>query len=67
MEADGAGKLVAVRSKVKRYRPGDAVVINPSLNWGTNARIQGNDYEILGFPTQGTFAEFTTTYGDREL
>lgn len=37
---------------------GDAVIINPSLNWGENPRFQGKDYQILGLPTDGTFAEY---------
>jgi zinc-binding alcohol dehydrogenase/oxidoreductase len=36
---------------------GQEVIINPSLNWGTNERFQGPDYSILGLPVNGTFAE----------
>ncbi len=34
------------------------VIINPSLNWGENPRTQGKDFNILGLPTNGTFAEY---------
>lgn len=34
-----------------------AVIINPSMNWGDNPRVQANDYHILGLPSAGTFAE----------
>lgn len=37
---------------------GQSVIINPSLKWGDNPRFQGKDYQILGLPTDGTFAEY---------
>jgi zinc-binding alcohol dehydrogenase/oxidoreductase len=37
---------------------GQAVIINPSINWGDNQRFQGKDFEILGLPSNGTFAEY---------
>ena len=37
---------------------GTAVIINPSINWGDNPRFQSKKYEILGLPTDGTFAEY---------
>jgi zinc-binding alcohol dehydrogenase/oxidoreductase len=36
---------------------GQEVIINPSLNWGSNERFQGPNYSILGLPVNGTFAE----------
>ena len=45
--SDGAGEY--------KGRP---VVINPSLDWGPDARVQGKSYRILGLPDHGTFAEF---------
>lgn len=35
---------------------GSPVLINPSMRWGRNTRVQGPDYEILGMPRSGTFA-----------
>jgi NADPH:quinone reductase-like Zn-dependent oxidoreductase len=32
-------------------------VINPSLDWGEDARAQGPRYRILGLPENGTYAE----------
>jgi NADPH:quinone reductase-like Zn-dependent oxidoreductase len=32
------------------------VVINPSLYWGANERVQASDYQVLGLPLNGTFA-----------
>ena len=37
---------------------GQSVIINPSIKWGDNPRFQGKDYQILGLPTDGTFAEY---------
>ena len=37
---------------------GQSVIINPSINWGDNPRFQGKDYQILGLPMEGTFAEY---------
>ncbi|MBN2614891.1 MAG: zinc-binding dehydrogenase [Bacteroidales bacterium] len=56
--SDGAGIIEDVGTEVERLKPGDEVVINPSLNWGEKDRIQSRQYEILGFPTRGTFAEY---------
>lgn len=34
-----------------------AVIINPGLNWGEDHRFQGTDFQILGMPSDGTFAQ----------
>ena len=47
MGSDGAGTF-----------EGQEVLINPSINWGDNPHFPDRNYEILGSPTQGTFAEF---------
>ena len=54
--SDGAGIIEGVGSDVMNFKTGDEVIINPSINWGANNRVHGREYEILGFPTQGTFA-----------
>lgn len=36
---------------------GQEVIINPSLDWGTNPAFPGPNYRILGLPDNGTFAE----------
>jgi zinc-binding alcohol dehydrogenase/oxidoreductase len=46
--SDGAGELP----------DGTAVILHPGMKWGDNPRFQGKDYEILGLPTNGTFAEY---------
>jgi NADPH:quinone reductase-like Zn-dependent oxidoreductase len=46
--SDGAGV---------RRDTGEEVVINPGLNWGPSEEANGPDFEILGGPDDGTFAE----------
>jgi len=58
MGSDGAGEITEVGHGVASTWIGKAVMINPSLNWGRNPRVQGPDYQILGFPRNGTFAEY---------
>ena len=56
--SDGAGVVAGAGKSVIGWQTGDKVVINPSLNWGKNDRVQGPAYEILGDSRQGTFAEY---------
>lgn len=58
MGSDGAGIIEEVGASVNHLKKGDKVIINPSINWGENDRVQEQNYEILGFPKQGTFAEY---------
>jgi NADPH:quinone reductase-like Zn-dependent oxidoreductase len=52
--SDGAGEVVSAADK---SLVGQAVVINPSLDWGDDTRVQGPAYRILGLPDYGTYAE----------
>ncbi|WP_062052684.1 zinc-binding dehydrogenase [Aquimarina longa] len=56
--SDGAGIIMEVGVGVNYLKKGDEVIINPSINWGTNRKVHGSNYEILGFPRQGTFSEY---------
>jgi len=56
--SDGAGIIKEVGAGVNHLKKGDEVIINPSIHWGVNNRVHGQNYEILGFPKQGTFAEY---------
>lgn len=56
--SDGAGVVEAVGDDVDDELIGQEVVINPSLDWGTNPFVQGDKYRILGLPDNGTFAEY---------
>ena len=46
--SDGAGV---------RRDTGDEVVIFPTLGWGEREEVQGHDFQILGGPRNGTYAE----------
>jgi zinc-binding alcohol dehydrogenase/oxidoreductase len=56
--SDGSGIVSAVGKGVDSSLIGKEVIINPSLYWGTNEKIFGEQYQILGNPTNGTFAEY---------
>ena len=56
--SDGAGTIEAVGSDVKDLKLGESVVINPALNWGPNPRFYGPQFNILGIPSDGTYAQF---------
>lgn len=36
---------------------GAPVIINPGLNWGDNEAVQSDEFEVLGLPRNGTFAQ----------
>jgi NADPH:quinone reductase-like Zn-dependent oxidoreductase len=55
--SDGAGTVVDVGSDVDPGWRGREVVIDPSFNWGDDPRAQGPAFNILGLPTDGTYAE----------
>jgi NADPH:quinone reductase-like Zn-dependent oxidoreductase len=56
--SDGAGIIEDVGEDADPLLVGAEVVINPSLDWGSNPMVQGDSFRILGFPDHGTFAEF---------
>ena len=56
--SDGSGIVSAVGEGVDSNLIGKEVIINPSLYWGANEKMFGEEYQILGNPTNGTFAEF---------
>ena len=55
--SDGAGVVSELGEGVESVAVGDEVVINPSLNWGDSDESPGPDWETLGVPRQGTYAE----------
>jgi zinc-binding alcohol dehydrogenase/oxidoreductase len=55
--SDGAGRVAAVGASVRDLTPGAEVVINPALHWGEDERAASAEFDILGCPTDGTFAE----------
>jgi zinc-binding alcohol dehydrogenase/oxidoreductase len=55
--SDGAGVVRALGGGVGGFAAGDEVLVNPALRWGDDARILGPGFNILGGPSDGTFAE----------
>ena len=56
--SDGCGIVEDVGEDADPMLVGAEVVINPSLDWGNNPLVQGDTFRILGFPDNGTFAEY---------
>ena len=56
--SDGCGTIVSLGQGVDAKLLHTEVVINPSMNWGDNPRVQAKDYIILGLPEHGTFAQY---------
>jgi zinc-binding alcohol dehydrogenase/oxidoreductase len=55
--SDGAGVVASVGAGVTDLSVGAEVVINPSLHWPAHQPFPGPEFQILGGPTDGTFAE----------
>lgn len=55
--SDGAGVISALGAGVSGLEEGDEVVFDPTLNWGESEEHPTGDFDILGAPTDGTFAE----------
>lgn len=58
MGSDGAGTVESVGQGVDPSLAGCDVLINPSLYWGSMRSGQAKGFQILGVPSQGTFAEY---------
>ncbi|MBT1705510.1 zinc-binding dehydrogenase [Chryseosolibacter indicus] len=56
--SDGSGIIEDVGEDADPLLVGAEVIINPALDWGNNALVQGDSFRILGFPDNGTFAEY---------
>ncbi len=55
--SDGAGVVSAVGEGVTDVAVGAEVVIYPGIGWGDAEDVPAPGFEILGVPTQGTYAE----------
>lgn len=55
--SDGAGIIESVGEGVTDWKPGDEVIINPSLRWFEESPAPSDEFDILGMPDDGTFAE----------
>ncbi len=58
--SDGVGVVTDVGEDADPLLVGTEVIINPSMDWGPNPAVQADNFKILGFPDNGTFAEFVT-------
>jgi len=56
--SDGAGVITVLGEGVDASLQDQAVLINPGQNWGDEPAAQGRDFQILGLPQNGTFAEY---------
>jgi len=56
--SDGAGIVESVFDEQDNHWLDKEVVINPNINWGDNPEAQSAEYNILGMPSNGTFAEY---------
>jgi zinc-binding alcohol dehydrogenase/oxidoreductase len=55
--SDGAGEVTATGNSVDPSLKGQAVVIYPAMNWGSNDNAPGPNFKILGLPDDGTYAQ----------
>ncbi|WP_080874913.1 zinc-binding dehydrogenase [Oceanobacillus timonensis] len=55
--SDGAGIIEEIGKNVIDVKIGDEVIINPSLRWEQNSEAPPKEFDILGMPDHGTFAE----------
>jgi NADPH:quinone reductase-like Zn-dependent oxidoreductase len=65
--SDGAGVVLSTGDALPRVAVGDEVVINPTLNWGDQDEEGGDEFDILGAPTPGTFAELLVVPSENVL
>ncbi|MGI2328709.1 zinc-binding dehydrogenase [Planococcus sp. YIM B11945] len=55
--SDGAGVVESISEGVTNFSVGDEVIINPALRWYHNSDAPPKEFDILGMPDHGTFAE----------
>ncbi|MCF8567095.1 zinc-binding dehydrogenase [Alicyclobacillus tolerans] len=55
--SDGMGLIAAVGEGVTGFSVGDEVIINPSLGWLQKSDAPPKEFQILGIPRDGTFAQ----------
>lgn len=63
--SDGAGVVESAGDPAHKDWIGKEVLINPNKNWGENPAVQSPEYNILGMPVDGTFAEYIAVATDR--
>lgn len=55
--SDGAGIIKEIGKGVEEFQIGDEVIINAGLNWYEKTVAPPKEFEIVGVPFDGTFAE----------
>jgi zinc-binding alcohol dehydrogenase/oxidoreductase len=55
--SDGAGLVEQWRGSIENPFGDSPVVINPGWHWGPDPKAQSAEFQILGLPSPGTFAE----------
>lgn len=55
--SDGAGVIESIGKDVVGFSVGDEVIINPALRWYEISDAPPPNFDILGMPDHGTFAE----------
>jgi NADPH:quinone reductase-like Zn-dependent oxidoreductase len=63
--SDGAGIVTEIAKGVDSFWLGKEVMINAAINWGEKQSVQSKNFEILGMPRNGTFAESVIVPVDR--
>lgn len=63
--SDGAGIIESIGEGVTTVKVGDEVIINPSLRWNENRVSPPPQFDILGMPDHGTFAEKIVIHADQ--
>ena len=58
--SDGAGEVLETGAGADSALIGREVIIDPAFNWGDDEQAQGPDFQILGLPRDGTYAERVT-------
>lgn len=56
--SDGAGNVASIGAGVHGLTVGQEVILLPCLHWGGREEAPDPEFEILGYPTPGTHAEF---------
>jgi len=56
--SDGAGTVAELGEGADEALRDQRVLINPGMHWGDNPAAQAKDFQILGLPQDGTFAEY---------
>ncbi|MBW3130480.1 zinc-binding dehydrogenase [Hymenobacter profundi] len=56
--SDGAGTIAELGEGTDEKLRNQSVLVNPGMQWGDNPAAQAKDFQILGLPHDGTFAEY---------